>query len=1165
MPPPKLILVYAGYGDTLLLEYQDQTTNELKYWLIDGGPVTASPAQGMLGTVDPNKHKFHAYYQFLQQALRRFCSSDNGVTIDRLAGIIVTHPHGDHMDGIIQLMADWLPELTNPEEREASKLPLRLFDGPVLLNNMFFPGNQNGSLLSQVLSDRGFKRKNIVQNDPEVPALPAKMMSMGPTRPVPIKEPKPGGAELTVDQSPANEASIITTWNDGTNPPIVATGDSIGIRILNPVQSLLTLPESRLGIFKIPHHGSQRNSQVSTDYQVTRSQSDKEKAHYVFLCLACWFLSTRPNQPQPLPNPDWIQRAKDDVIANWQDEWIKGQHEHERDAIEFAKKMQTLADGFWNFIRAHGLRDASTNTNLAVEASLRELAIRLAQRHFELLECVYREDMQGARNTRGTNCLENLEVDAQTLSGGTKKFVPTQFRDNPDFFPSSGKRDANGRNIADSECADLYRLLLDDPSEHALYITGMIDFYNKVRATKYAVSANGEHRHPSPNTVAALMVSAIESANPQQCQLFVTDGAALKVDYIHTIVTNLLKQRRLANDPPIPEWRDRIRVYYLDTDYCAPIPSTDEAVEVAGCQELDFGADDSTPARDIVHKQFTQTSAYDVPRAAEPGTSSFEISFETVEGQFSLSFDGATQTFRAVNPTNMLFHLSPAPQNPTRYEISASPINNPAHFEVYNASNITLRASGRTSRGAVTFDMLNASKHVLSYESTAGLCFQPEGNDAARLTFTRKDGFGPPPPGPEAADMEPPEAIALNAPPLVLMSPGADFEPNPESISYHPTVYSELPDKISKSPKAFLAWWKRVNPTGSSKIRLLEVAEIVFGSRARSVFESVPPKRSGFIFSDIQDFQVDLDASPPVTPMEPEAQVVKCRLILDHGIQFPGFAGLDSVDVKSLKATMSANDSTLELDVDVLGITEASCHFSFGGKLPLERFLEELDYQLDPKKLSLAALGAMIIGPDRLWAFMSNLPKPLTSAISLPKLLVSYKKTKIEYAKSPFGLDVANASIAITDGSLSPIKIGALTLAMVGGALEIVSKGFDLFNIGLQFTVELSVGEKKLQCSFTATSDGVNPVVLDVASRQTAPLDILAFLGFDSTLPPLAIPLGGGETDLSVALHTAGFKFVQPSVGSTGLLNLSTAYFKISADWKPWENVLPTDIQPKPA
>ncbi|KAG8714487.1 hypothetical protein FRC09_017556 [Ceratobasidium sp. 395] len=980
------------------------------------------------------------------------------------------------------------------------------------------------------------------------------------------------GAALTIDDCPVNEASIITTWNDGTSPSIVTTGDTIGIRVLGPVRSLLNPPESKasLGIFKVPHHGSQRNSQVNTNYHVKQSESNREKNHYLFLSLASWFLSSRPSQSQPRPDPDWIQRAKNDVITNWQDEWIKGQTTYERNAMIFAERMQTIVEAFWRWIRAHKLRDANTQTAYTVEKNLRTLTVRFAERHFELLRCVYREDTSGAQEQRDQNYLNSLEIEDYTPRGGWKKFKLEQFRNNPEFFPPSGKRDANDQNIPDPECVALYDLLLDDPSEHAVYIAGMINFYKAVRATRYAISANGEYGHPSPNTVAALMVSAIEGPDSEQRrQLFVTDGAALKVDYIQAIVSNLLEQRRFTNDPlPSNQWRNKIGVYYLDTDYCAPIPSTNDLSEVPGCRELDFGAEgDSKPARDLLHKQFTQTSAYDVPRAAEPRTSSFEIfiSLKHAPGhRFSLSFDSTSQTFQTVDQTNMLFHLSPvpvdppAPQNPTNYEISASPTDNPARFDPYTASSVILRPSGRTSRGAAAFYLCNSNGLVLSYKSDTKLDFQPAGDNAARLSFNRKDGFGSPPRSDAAADLELSEAVVVDTPFVALMSSGADIEPDPELLSYHSAAYSE-------SPEAFLAWWKRVNPTSSSsEIRLLDVAEIVFGKRAQSVFESIPSNQSGFIFSNVREFQVDADASPPVTRMEPEAQVVECALVLDHGIKFPGFAGLDSVNVTSLKATMSARDSTFELDVDVLGITKASCHFSFGGRLPLEHFIEELDAELDPKNLTLAALGAIIIGPDRLWAFMSNLPESLTSALSLPKLLVSYQKTKIEYTRSPFGLDVTNASIAIAEGGLSSITAGAFTLAMIGGALEIVSKGLDLFDIELQFTVELSVGETKLQCSFTAASDGVNPVVLDVASHQTAPSDILAFLGFDSALPPLSIPLGGGETNLSVALHTAGFTLVQPSVGSTALLDLATVYFKISADWKPWEKVLPTSIQPKP-
>ncbi|CAE6444171.1 unnamed protein product [Rhizoctonia solani] len=201
--PAKLIAVYAGYGDTLLIEDNDTDPKSPGCWLIDGGPVTALPAASEPLDGSPGKHGYHAYYQYLRAAVRRFCSSDGGKTIDRLKGIIVTHPDRDHMDGIIQLIADWLPD--KPEGVSLDK-PLK-FQGPVILNGMFI---NNGSetrylVLRNLLRSKNFKAEKLGA-DPTIPAAmsndsPSGLWKMTYKAPAPIAR-----KALSVDQSVTNSS-----------------------------------------------------------------------------------------------------------------------------------------------------------------------------------------------------------------------------------------------------------------------------------------------------------------------------------------------------------------------------------------------------------------------------------------------------------------------------------------------------------------------------------------------------------------------------------------------------------------------------------------------------------------------------------------------------------------------------------------------------------------------------------------------------------------------------------------------------------------------------------------------------------------------------------------------------------------------------------------------
>ncbi|KAG9124566.1 hypothetical protein FRC07_011106 [Ceratobasidium sp. 392] len=902
---------------------------------------------------------------------------------------------------------------------------------------MFFNSSESDLVLSQALQNKGFRRKKIDTDDGSIPKNVMSNFSPGqkkwrmvydPTgkddddssNPVPDdgsdtgNQPSKGG-ELTVDNSKANEASIITTWNDGTNLPIVTTGDSIGARALSRIE-LLKDPKKpdppSLGIFKVPHHGSQRNSQLNRTYEVSQTQSNKEKNHYLFLSLACWWLLPRIDK-----NDDndafYIRWAVDDVERNWRGEWIKAKPDDcssPRDAIIFSVKLTEVSEAFWRFVVDSELRNTSTglDIDLTNETNFQSFAVDLAKRHFELLQCIYRNDLNGADNVRKQDLLKDLKFE-WPLPGRPKKFdfAPFQKYRLPEV---PGERNPDGTPVINPECADLYRLLLDDPSAHTQYLAGMIEFYKRFRAANYAISANGEHRHPNANTIAALMTSAIESKD-KKCRLFVTDAAPLNVDQIRTIVTNLLRERNDTIPVSLEHWRDRIGVYYLETDYCASIPSSDDLTDIAGCKELDFGSsDDSKPARDLLHQQFTQTSAYDHPRASEPRASSFEIR-TSVKGRartFSLSFNAATKTFQLADTTKTLFHLAPdvlsGSTNPSRYELFASPIDNSTHQDATTPSVVVFDII-KFTKGAATFYMVDDNGHVLSDTGDTNLQFQPKDDSAVRLQFVRKDGFGP----------------------------------------------------------------------------------------------------------------------------------------------------LATDDAASLSLARPQSQPLAELHSP-----------SFESKSSLERYLEDVGYQAGAKDLALAVLGAMIMGPDPLWAFFVNLPKSLTSTISLPTLLVDSQTTQIEYARTPFGLDVSYASIALVINSIPSMSIGSFSFAPVSATLDITGRYPDIFEVVLKYIVQFSLGSKKLQCAFAATSDGANPVLLDFAiTGRSAPSDTLEFLGFGTSLPPLPIPLGGGNRDLKVALDTVGFTLVQPVVGSTGLLNLASVYFRISADWKPWEKVLPTQIYPK--
>ncbi|KAF8676973.1 hypothetical protein RHS04_06275 [Rhizoctonia solani] len=777
--PAKLIVVYAGYGDTILIEDNDTDPKSPGCWLIDGGPVTAMPGQGEALDGSPGKHGYQAYYQFLRAAVRRFCSSDGGKTIDRLKGIIVTHPDRDHMDGIIQLIADWLPD--KPENVSVDK-PLK-FQGPVIVNDIFINSpNAHYLVLKNLLKTKNFKAEKLAVGDPAVPAAmsnesPSDLWKMIYQAPAAISR-----RALTVDQSVTNISSIITTWDDKVNPRIVTTGDSIGSLVLGCVDKLPD--KATLGIFKIPHHGSQRNSQIDDSFDVSSTASAREANHYFFLSLICWYLYPKV---APGVDQDLFKNIMDDTLDNCSDAWIGEMTRKDPVGIYsrggFSSEMDTTSALFRIYIANQKFVYTSDTgrLDLSNDADLQKFAVLLADRHNQLLASIYTSKPDDTAKLRQKNFLKGALKPSFTYdqSNANYNFISTVTEER--YVREFSKK--LRIEVPRPECLALLSSLYDDPSAGIQYQMGIIAFYSRFRwvyfsrwrwrrwltasssATNYVISANGAHEHPHPHLIGALIVSAIDRGTP--CRLFITESGKVEVDRVCNIVTNLLTMRP-GVAIPAAQWKNFIRIYYLDTDYCATIPLDTSAV--AGCKELELDGVDSKQSRALLYKQFNQNDAYNVPRAAEPPTSSFELYATDLPGPvlttIRVGYSQKTNLFTLNDATKTCFRLAVDPAgaapalslNKALYHLTAvDPDDLPAAPVVAGAppptivydipTNIAFRRPSKgspefrvfdeTGKLALSYDKDALGNNILTFQDTTVLPVPT----IAHLRFQRTDGF----------------------------------------------------------------------------------------------------------------------------------------------------------------------------------------------------------------------------------------------------------------------------------------------------------------------------------------------------------------------------------------------------------------------------------------
>lgn len=148
--------------------------------------------------------------------------------------------------------------------------------------------------------------------------------------------------------------SIIAIWQGQNELPIVTTGDSIGTEILErintlyPSNSVPPIPP-HLGIFKVPHHGSQRNSQIDTSYDTTTTETQREKAHTFFLALVSWFLLQTPSLFSAV-EARRVLAFKTFIIDQISPEWIDLDPTGSRDTNTFCQIMTSLATIFMQFL-----------------------------------------------------------------------------------------------------------------------------------------------------------------------------------------------------------------------------------------------------------------------------------------------------------------------------------------------------------------------------------------------------------------------------------------------------------------------------------------------------------------------------------------------------------------------------------------------------------------------------------------------------------------------------------------------------------------------------------------------------------------------------------------------------------------------------------------------
>src|SRR5579859_319274 len=260
--PTLLHVVYAGRGDCFLLQYEapDPTTHVNRPWLvlIDGGPRTYNSVSASTAP----------YYKYLISVAGAVYKKLNPGALAGFSpdAIILTHPHHDHLDGIHDMIVDYLGKVRRSGPRRGDQL---FFNGPLVLPD-FAVGrsewNPTHKLLATGINAHGYGFE--LQERASVEGFKFGEEDSANVRHYTRSASVSEAGTFSIDSSPTNETSLVMEHRDSK---IVFTGDAPGYKILKAFYSPSidvtggglppTFEHKDVNIFKIPHHGSLRNTQ----------------------------------------------------------------------------------------------------------------------------------------------------------------------------------------------------------------------------------------------------------------------------------------------------------------------------------------------------------------------------------------------------------------------------------------------------------------------------------------------------------------------------------------------------------------------------------------------------------------------------------------------------------------------------------------------------------------------------------------------------------------------------------------------------------------------------------------------------------------------------------------------------------------------------------------
>ena len=491
----------------------------------------------------------------------------------KLDGAVVSHPHADHLDGVERLFRELLPK--NYQLKVADETPEKrlICNGPVLLTRKFALQTEAYCSFSNFLLDAKFEvtlNEDDIQNAfggngmfftfPTSPGVLYSRYEHSKEERPSIKEQKAKLAKgKQHEDRDLNKSSIILYVEKGGK--ICLTGDAHGHDITSTLRKQNV---QDLHIFKIPHHGSRKNSILGTVLP------PKWAIHNLAAML---LLSTTLRRKVALGND---YEEEDDIKH-------LGETVKDIAGCGNGEMVQRVADTFRaELIQKKRIQNKSESVNAFLT--------KVEKKHMEIVRAIQ-------ENTRdpwkGVKPLEELKPWKDLTKSVVMKYLQCFERGTE----SPVKRDKV--DVAASSIEHTIKQLLGKAKvfKSYFYKFGIGKFFDSFHAKTYYFSAEGRYQHPSPLVVKGIIKAAVKKK--KSCRIVFTSGGCVPSTHLPDI-----------NSASFQGWKELVSLYYLEGDFSFKLdPGEDVNIAPSGTKKLQH--DDGKPSE--VAEQLRSNPGFTIP------------------------------------------------------------------------------------------------------------------------------------------------------------------------------------------------------------------------------------------------------------------------------------------------------------------------------------------------------------------------------------------------------------------------------------------------------------------------------------------------------------------------------------------------------------------------